>query len=178
MSENDKGQELNNEDTADLSKVGLTTLTTQTTTALVESKHLNTYNVSNCIYLDSGSATSFSVGPSPSRKPDIETIPRYTKTVDLPDCIIIKRGDDKKEENQKEKTSKDDWYYEVTCSNCKSILVTRCVNTSEGGYGMTSMTYTFWCPCCEKQCTITERGIKGYDPMVLRYPATVGCTIQ
>jgi hypothetical protein len=115
--------------------------------------------------------------PRPSRKPEI--VAPYIKTADLPDCIILQKGDEKQDQPQKEKTTDEDWYYELSCTNCKSKLLTRCVNHSKhenpgdisslGAALQTKLTYTFWCPHCETQCTVQESAVYSYHPSLVRH---------
>jgi hypothetical protein len=98
-----------------------------------------------------------------------EKIEPYKTDQDLPDCIIIQKGDERAQETK--------WYYEVTCDHCKSILLTSAVekitytnswNNISIGYSSTK--YRFWCPCCQQTSTVSSFNIRSYHPMVLRNP--------
>ena len=90
----------------------------------------------------------------------------YKREEDLPDCIIIQKGDERTQETK--------WYYEVTCDHCKSILLTRSVEKmthSDSWNIYPNFKYRFWCPCCKNTSTVIAFNVRSYHPMFFRNPA-------
>jgi hypothetical protein len=120
------------------------------------------------------------IGPStnPKKEEKVEKeiekpkkVEEYKPDEDLPDCIVIQKGD-MKPQNSK-------WFYEVTCNHCQSLLITRSIEkVVEKPYSVSgitigysiSETYRFWCPCCQKISTNELYEVRSYPPTLLRNP--------
>jgi hypothetical protein len=86
-----------------------------------------------------------------------QTIAPYIATQDLPDCIILHKGNDNKDQRE---------YKQVECVACNSIILTRCA----GAYA--NRTLKFWCPVCEAPSRHKYEVVTSFQPYVIKMPAT------
>ena len=91
-----------------------------------------------------------------------KTVAPYIETDDLPDCVIMRKGD---------KLNNEKMYSKVICKHCQSLLLTRVVHIIDN-------TTSFWCPVCDKQSSYFNNVKISYDPMIMRTPISDLCSIM